>query len=537
MDNIITLDKFSDKDDLSAIRAALNWMRVNPGSTLIIPEGEYLITTAEAKAEEERVLAGEYGFNPEPVMFKPDHPYEIGLDFSGHNGSTVIAKNVHFTVDGFMEVVSVRDCQNVTIEGLTIDHKRKPYSKGIITKAYKEGEENIISINFPPEYPVTKNMPSPRTVMYNPRTDRFEYNLPVKEWRWPDKPQTLEMFLRVDGEMFVGNEIYFTHCFHSRPAVLIERANNTTLRNITIHSHNGMGLTAFHATDILIEGLNIVPSEGEHFSTNTDATHFSSCRGKLRLDGCRFEGQGDDSINVHTYYYTITDVEKNKVRLVVKAPTFTHTQSLDFPKIGDTLELVLKETIDCEAVYKVTDVEPNYDTLDCVVTIDNDFSGHINNLPDYIDINKYMFADIDALPELEFVNCTAKNHLARSILIKCRKALVENCTVTDVADAAVKIAAEANWHEGVSCDDVIIRGNRFINNGRSKEGTNNSCGGIIVCMDGAEKASWPHARVLIENNIIENPNCDHCVSLANIRTIHLSQNKFVSGKEPVIINN
>ena len=77
-------------------------------------------------------ITGKFGTNPEDVMFKPDFRYDRGLDFSGHISSRIIADGVTLMIDGFMEPVSVRDCSGVEIVGLTIDHVRKPYTKGRI---------------------------------------------------------------------------------------------------------------------------------------------------------------------------------------------------------------------------------------------------------------------------------------------------------------------------------------------------------------------------------------------------------------------
>lgn len=67
------------------------------------------------------------GENPQDVMFSPDYEYSVGMDFHGHCGTTVIAEGLTFIIDGFMEPVSVSDCRDITLTGLTIDHKRKPF--------------------------------------------------------------------------------------------------------------------------------------------------------------------------------------------------------------------------------------------------------------------------------------------------------------------------------------------------------------------------------------------------------------------------
>ena len=66
-------------------------------------------------------------------------------------------------------------------------------------------------------------------------------------------------------------------------------------------------------------------------STNTDATHFSSCYGKLTLQNCVFEGHGDDAVNVHNYDHAFVPLDGNCYRLTCLATDGTHTQAVDLP--------------------------------------------------------------------------------------------------------------------------------------------------------------------------------------------------------------
>lgn len=517
----INLSDFSGADDLARINAALAYMKDHPGTTLFIEPGTYYITTDLARETQKKVMAGELGANPEPVMFNPKFVYSRGLDFDGHAGSRVEAYGVTLMVDGFMEVVSIRNCRDIEVCGLTVDLVRKAYSKGIVTSWTKREDGNgDIEVEFVEKSPITKTMPTIRSVFYSPVKCRFEVQRGLRDFEYIDEHHA--RFVTGLGEECLGDELYLWHTFHSRPTVLIEEAQNTVLRDITIHNQCGMGITAQHATDILIERLNVIPSIGEHMSTNTDATHFASCRGKLTLDGCRFEGQGDDSINVHTYYYTLDSRDGDVLTLSVKAPTGTHAQSLDYPEVGDRLELTEKATLNQTDTFRVVEVEKDFDNWVCRVKLDRP-------IPD--DMEGLFFADPDELPELIFRNCTARNHFARSILIKCRKALVENCEISDVAETAVKIAAEAGWHEGIGTSDVTVRGCRFINNGR----WNQSCGGVAVYMDVADRSALTHDFVTVEDNIIECPEAEHGIIVTNTKKAVVRRNKIISRSEDIVI--
>lgn len=528
----INLADFKGTDDRTRFAAALEVLRENPGSTLIVPPGVYNITTELSRDNQARCMSGEWGWNPEPVMFTPEYKYDRGLDFAGHKGSSVIApEGATLMIDGFMEPISIRDCEGVTVSGFTVDYKRKPYTKAILTyggteiiNVDGEDKEFIVYNGYCPEA-INKNMPRPRSCFYYNTARRFEIHQHVQDVRIIDDHHLQIIAGHTPGGISdeAEREYYIWHTFHSRPVILIERAKDTLVTDVTIHASNGMGVTAMHADNIVIERLRVVPSVGEHMSTNTDATHFASCRGLLRLDGCEFDGQGDDTLNVHTYYYTPERLDTRKVRLRVDAPTGTHTQSVDRPEVGDRLELVNFGTLLPEKVYKTLSVTVDYEGRFCDVEVDSD-------LPESFE--GYLICDPDAVPDVEFVNSHANNHWARSILIKSRRALIENCTVTDVFDVAVKVAAEAWWKEGINMEDVTIRKCRFVSNGHY----NGKCGGISVTMDTDEPGSLPQGKVTITDNIIEAPYSEFAVEVRRTREAVILRNELSSkGECPIRI--
>ena len=511
----INFSSFGGSDVRERFAAALGYMKENPGTTLTVEPGVYNLTSARAREAQRAVMAGEYGKNPQDVMFKPDYVYDRGLDFAGHRNSTVEAYGATLLVDGFMEEISIRECSGVTVRGFTIDLKRKPYSKGFVTGF--DGDR--VLLRFDDE--ITEKMPFLRSALYSREKGRliphsicrigdFEYVDPHHGTGVPTEK----------GVARIGDEFYICHSFHGRPAVLVEEAEDTLLEDITIHTHPGMGITAFDATNVTVNRLRVVPSGGEHFSTTTDATHFASCRGLVRLDGCEFDGQGDDSINVHTYYYTICERDGRTVVLGINAPDWTHTQKTDCPRRGDRIELT--EASSCEPLdtYRVEDAEIIGENR-ARVTLDRE-------LPD--DLDGMLLADPDEVPRVEFVNCKAKSHFARSILIKSREALIENCEISDVFEFGVKIAAESGWAEGINSEHVTIRNCRFYNNDRR----GGLCGGIAVYMD-AEVRKPVHGTVVIEDNEIVCPECEHGIIVEDVKRAVIRRNRVVSRGEPIVI--
>ncbi len=232
-------------------------------------------------------------------MFHPYVPYTKGLDFAQCEDLTINADGATLMYHGFGEPVSLENCHNITLNGLTIDHARKPFSVGKITNQSKL----YFDVEIDPKYPIQKGVPTNSVLLWNATENQF-----IKNRIWVAVkylgPQRLRLFGKlpnIPGEKFA----MLTHTLHSRPAILIHEAQNIILNNVTIYSQPGMGIVAHRSHDMIFNNLQIVPSENTYASTNTDATHFTNCTGTITFDHCRFEGHGDDATNIHSYYYTI----------------------------------------------------------------------------------------------------------------------------------------------------------------------------------------------------------------------------------------
>ena len=520
--NKIYFSSFTGTDDRIRFIAAMEYMKEHPGTTLVVEPGVYNITSERAKWAQESVMSGAFGNNPEPIMLNPKYVYDRCLDFAGHRGSRVEAYGAKLLIDGFMEPISIRDCADVEVCGFTVDHVRKPYSKGIIMDIQGEGNNGEVLLEFAEK--ITPNMACPHAIPYSQRLGRYVVKCDIFAPRYVDEHHAWMKCHKITA-LELGDEVYLRHTCHSRPVVLIYNAQNTVVRDITIHSAPGMGITAQQSRDILVERLRVIPTVGERMSINTDAAHFASCRGKLRIDGCQFEGQGDDCINVHGYYYTIDRHDGAKAHLSIRHPhggPGTHTQALNHPLVGDTLELTDKKTLNPVEQFRVISVTPDYEEYCCSIEFDHP-------LPDNVD--GMVFAAPDECPELELVNCHARNHFAYFVRIRARRALVENCVAEDAFESGILLASEIFWHEGPPSVDVTVRRCRFINCAR----WTGYCGGIQVSVECDDKRALPHQHVVIEDNIVECREADYAIVVQNVRQAKLHDNQTLSRKEGIVV--
>ena len=501
------------KDDTRALRRAAAYCRTHAGTTLVIPPGIYHLRDTEAEHLEEEVLSGKMGPNPEEVIFKPYYPYVRGMDFSGSEDVTVEAQGAVLLCEGWMEPVSIADSRNFTLRGLTIDYPRKPFSEGIVTQV----DEESFTVRFRPGRMITAATPLPRLMLWDDEIGGI-YRDP---FYFAERTLLGDNLVRFKGHLsarMVGAAVAAPHSFHFRPAILILRSERTRIENVTIHSQPGMGIVGFDSLDVAIRRLAVIPADGYTFSTNTDATHFACCEGIISFDGCLFRGQGDDATNVHGYYHDIAAVEGDTVTLVLKAPTFTHAQLPDVPRVGDCMEVVRISTLVPEGEIEVTDVFHAEGTTDVKIRMRGE-------LPENFDA--YCLFNVSKLPRLEFRRSIVWGNLARGVLSKTRGVVIEDNVFRGCTGTAIHVGAESNWKEGTHGRDVTVARNMIVACGLGA-GCQYGASGIAVVIGAPDtEGTLLHDGVRIVDNTIVGTGENECgIVVRNARNVELYGNRI-----------
>lgn len=511
---------FKKDNTAESFRAAFEYLRNNPCTDLIVEPGEYVLTDKMAVEALTSVMNGDWGSNPQPVMFNPDYRYFIGVPIFNLENCSVIAENVKLIVDGFMEPVSVKDCRNVTINGFEITHRRKPFSRGTVTGV----SGKICTIEFDSDCPVTPKTPMLLRYFFHRSDSDEKIMTDIESWKYIDSYH-IELKAEDDFENISrGMEFYTAHTYHSRPALLIENSRNITVDGMIIRNQPGMGIVGNRSEDIFIRNLKVIPEDGYEFSTNTDATHFTSIKGKLCLENCIAEGQGDDFTNVHSYYQIA--VRKTGERSCIireNTPDGTHSQSIDYPDVGDVMELSEFRTLRSLGEYKVKKVKLLYSEHCCEITLDRPIPEKTDGL---------VLSDITRLPHLKITGCSCRNHYARGILIKCRSGEIEDNSFYGIMGPAIEIAAEADWYEGVVPSDISVK-NNIIENCGIKWG---EASGIVVKTDCEEPVYQTIHNITIENNKIYAPDSKCGIYCRNADGLKIKDNIIASSGSIVTEN-
>ena len=69
--DVIKLSDFYDGDTVQSLKKAVEQVKKDGAKTLFIEPGDYIVTGERARAAQSAVMAGDFGENPQKIMFTP----------------------------------------------------------------------------------------------------------------------------------------------------------------------------------------------------------------------------------------------------------------------------------------------------------------------------------------------------------------------------------------------------------------------------------------------------------------------------------
>lgn len=518
----VDLESFSAKDDRELFSIAIKYLKDNPDTCLRVPPRTYCITTEKARAAQRSVMNGDLTADPQSIMFRPEYDYDIGIDIRNLRSCKIEADGAVLLIDGFMEPLCVAECEDVTVSGFTVLHKRKPYSRGKVISAKSASDGTYRSlIELDADCPITKGTPLSLRVLYYDSDEERPLLTEFKGFEFIDEHHIYSTDSSAEP-IREGFDYYTCHTYHSRPAVMIENSKNVLLENITVHNNCGMGFLGHRSENVTLRSCVVTPVTGDRMSTNTDASHFTCMKGELNLFDCIFEYHGDDFSNIHGYYQKIhTVLSENECIASDCTPTGIHAQVLDYPDKGDEMELTDLSTLGVIDTYTVTKCTPHYEgKWQIKLTLDRPLPKDCIGLA---------LMNVTRLPRVHISGCSSLDHYARSLVIKARSALIENCYFRNVRETAITAYAEPYWGEGASPANVTVRGCRFENCGWARGPVSAFLASVPVHKNAANAVK----NVTFENNFVTT-DCPHAARFVNVDGIIARDNACKCTDTPIL---
>lgn len=479
--------------------------------TIRLPKGRYDFYEEEATVREYYISNHDQ-----------DNPKKVGIALEDLKNITLDGQGSEFIFHGRMIPVSILNAENIHLKNFSIDFELPAFRQLNILEVNKDAKEIIAEIHPENNYRIDDGKlialgegyeTTPTTSMAFHENKRLTYQRGDVEFN----PESVEEIspgkLKIKGWHQVdhtspGERFALRTYYRPTPGIFISESKNTQLNEITVHNAEGMGLLAQLCENITLDGFSVAlkgDDDPRYYTTQADATHFSSCKGKIISKNGLYEGMADDAINVHGTYLRITDIKDDHTLQA----SYMHDQTWGFPWGFEEDEV---QFIQSDKMQTVSN-ESNY--IRSIKPVDTDsikgakkFEITLKNpLPKELkEEGKYAIENLTWTPEVEFSNNRIRHNRARGTLFSTpQKVVVEDNVFDHTHGAAILLAGDANgWFETGPSKDVLIRRNRFINALTANYQFTNAIISIypeIPDLENQEK--FYHSNIVIEENVFE----------------------------------
>lgn len=512
-----------------------------------------------------RISAEEFILPSGTINIKPDCAYEeyqfisnndpslkrIAFLLKGMRNFRIKGSDTELMFTGYVSPFCLQNCENISIEGISIDYTRPFVSESRIVAA----GNGWIELAFPDEYIIkmregqltfvdkdNNSYPYSSLLEFDPALEEVAYHV-HDYWMWTESLPAVKTsdgnyrFYRSDfGEARIGNNMVLGASARLNPAFTLWECDGFTLKDVNIYNCCGMGVIAQCSKDIELNKVRVVPApgSGRTISISADATHFVNCKGFIRMVDCEFRGQKDDATNVHGWYMSIEELTGPSSALLKWRNSGQY--GIRFIKKGMILELVDSETME----------QYSRLTVDNVKYLNSEYAevSFKGKIPSRAKVRDVVAQD-DGYPDVLISGCYIGNNRARGLLIGSRgKVVIENCTFHTPGSAILFEGDGRYWYEQSGVRDVTIRNNVFLN---CMYGSKTWGSAVIAVGSGIpnREVSRYHKNILVENNLFKG--FDHrlvnlyCVDGFIFRgnTIEMTQDYPAVGtaEEQIIFNN
>lgn len=444
---------------------------------------------ATESRDEETVLVFEEGV----YHFYPDYAAEKLLYISNHDEDTI--KRIAFDLTGFRNLTIrglhtefcfhtdilpfyLHECEQICIEGITLDYARPGYSEGLISEITPQ--RMVLSID-PEEYPHEvingrlyfkgENFLSEIThgclemdaerlapvcgghdISFN-RPYRQSYGAVFREL----SPGQIEVCLPAGQEFLktsrAGNRLILRHHARTHPAFYITYSRDVRLEDITLYHCTGMAVTAQFTENLSMIRFDIRmhPVKKRIFTAAADGFHCIYCRGLITIRDCFLENQLDDPVNIHGIYGRIHTVLSEREILVELVEGMQ--KGVPLGRKGERFGLVDNETM--------LDVSGGILEEHRMLNRDFQYMKFEEPLPGLKE--GYVVENKSYVPDVLVEGCTFRNNRARGLLLTSAGRTVVRNNTFRTAGAAILIEGDSNyWFESGATTYILLEKNRFI---------------------------------------------------------------------------
>ncbi len=383
------------------------------------------------------------------------------------NGATLLL--IWDSPADFANTLALDHCRNVHVRNLVFDWAPAPFTQGYVRAKGADWAEFELETEPPP----CARVPIGRVEEFDP-----ELRLTSAQERtiWDaasgtegvllDGGRLRVTFTGKDTETLplipIGGLYVISYEVYGADAVVAQDCKDLSFDNVSVYTGAGMALRAVSTENVRLDGCTVErrPGSGRLLSVTADGAHFMHCRGAIALNRCRFEGQGDDGLNVHGMLIRpLQRLGADAIEVGLPWPYLA-------PKRGDRMRLLSTELT---PLWERTVAEAARSGARAMLR----FAEELPQEP----VQNTLLENRTWLPTLEVTDCQFDGNRGRGILLQTDDAVIRGCSFVDISGGGVvmQYTERIGFNEITGACRVHIEDNVFVRSPRVP-----NCAAIVV---------------------------------------------------------
>ena len=430
------------------------------------------------------VKAGGTHVRVEPGRYRVKPTRSQHLVLRGLSNVVIDCTGVEMICTETTRALTIADCENVTLRGLTIDYDPLPFTQGRITAI--SPDKRVHEVALFDGYPRAQVATNTKYEIFRPDTRLLRRDSPQLEAIEVIDDARLRLTKAGGGPNDaeeVGDIVVIAAAYapggNAAHAVECHRSRHVVVEDVTVYASNCFGFlendceaTTYRRCryDRRPPETDLVAREPRIRSGNADAFHSKHATVGPKYLECVARFMGDDAVNICGDYHLVMGCEGKTLRVLAK-----HGMNL---RAGDVAELVAYDgrrlpDASITAVRDAASISPEESAWLRPQRMNEGLRTNAGGL-----LSKGYEVDLDCdidLPRGSVIastramgngfvidRCIFGFNRSRGILIKASHGTITNCTLQGSQIVGILVAPEWWWLESGSSSDLVITGNAIL---------------------------------------------------------------------------
>ena len=423
----------------------------------------------------------------------------------------------HLWLSGHMQVFTLDHCENVRLEGFTINWKKPLVAEGrVVAKSDKEIDVWVDPILFPHRF-ANGNLEfdtgggewfgyNRSIIVFEPHSLRARRGVSdvIATSIQPLGDSIYRMRVTCHESIHVGDLLNMRHNARIHAGIFTEKCSDITVENVTFHSCGGLGCLSQFCHNMTYRSVHFLPDKraGRLVSGGRDdGMHVTCNSGTVTITDCTFHALMDDPINVHGCCVTSDEVIDDRT-LRCK---YRHPQACGFlywAEAGDEIGFIARSSMESIGSARAVSYTLE-DNMTFLLTFDRPLPKEILEMA--ATGNTLALDNVTHTASFICTNNRFGSCRARGVLVSTPKPVRICDNYFESSGSAILVAGDANhWFESGACHDVEISGNVFTDACLSS--IYQFCDGVISIspvVASPEENKPYHKRIRITDNVFD----------------------------------